>query len=218
MPYPLTSALTRIRTDPPFIPSSPTYLESSLSSSLVDEWQLNPLLISQIKSMRPESMGYLYCDFFSSSQNQICRIAKSRTDSAFNYIWSADYWGWFNPPIHYCDAVVDKLFRDKGHGTIFYPLDLRKYSSLLHSFASIIFTFVHSSVDSSQMAAFIIDSTVIQPQLQLLSRFRSIQIFLPLLNTLHPLSKLMPGYMLSVYIQTILSFIELLMVLFGDEV
>jgi len=130
---------------------------------MVDEWSLNPLLVSQIKSVRPESMGYLYCDFFSSSPNQICRIAKSKTDSAFNYIWTSDYWGWLNPPVHYCDAVVEKLFRDKGRGTVFYPLDSHKFSSLLHNFASIIFTFDLNAVDSSQMAAFIIDSTLTQP-------------------------------------------------------
>src|ERR1700722_16196554 len=49
--------------------------------------------------------------------------------------------GWFNPPIHFCDAVVEKLFRDKGRGTVFYPRFSHKHLPLLHNFASIVFTF-----------------------------------------------------------------------------
>jgi len=167
---------------------------------------------NQVRSTRVYGLSLLRFLFFISKPNlSYCER------SPFNYIWTSDYWGWLNPPVHYC-AVVEKLFRDKGRGTVFYPLDSHKFSSLLHNFASIIFTFDLNAVGSSQMAAFIIDSTLTHLPLHLLFRFRSIQTSPPLLNTLLPLSKLMLGYALSIYIQTILSFIELLMELFGEEV
>jgi hypothetical protein len=133
---------------------------------------LNPLLISQIKSIRPESSTRQYVDWFSSPSNQICRLAKSTSDSAWEYIWSSDVWSWLNPPSSFCPFVVDKFFRDYGRGTVIVPACSDHWFIRLSRHAHVCFR-VHPSSDvclhgngdhlSLVLWIFIIDSVTSPP-------------------------------------------------------
>lgn len=67
----------------------------------------NPLLISQIKSLRPKSKDLPYCDFFSSSSNQICRTPLGITsgtiaigfDMSRHLHFSSSSWFLLLPPL-----------------------------------------------------------------------------------------------------------------------
>lgn len=119
-----------------------------MSSFPYDDWTLNPLLIAQAKSVRPEGKDRVYVDWFASPKLQICRRAKFPIDSAWNYLWSRDHWSWLAPPFAFCERVVSKFFRDSGRGTLIVPgITTAAWFSRLQSAASIAFR-VHPCRDA----------------------------------------------------------------------
>ena len=122
-PLPLTSPRTGTptRDDPHLHRTTPLPLERRLRPQLCDEWSLHPLLISQIKSVRPEAPSRHYIDWFSQPNNQICRFAPPRPYSAWDYQWSPSLFGWLCPPISFLDAVCAKVIRDASQGILILP-------------------------------------------------------------------------------------------------
>lgn len=156
----------RVRHDP-FSRCTPLPIESSLLPYPGDDWSLHPLIVSQVKSVRPEDSSRCYVDWFSSPSTQVCRLAKTSSDSAWSYLWSPNVWSWINPPPHACDLAVKKFFRDRGRGTFIVPaITSAPWFLLLRSFATLSFM-VHISLSrdapSSDIRIFIIDDSTTTP-------------------------------------------------------
>jgi hypothetical protein len=84
--------------------------ESTLFSTTPhDEWSLHPLLISQIKSIRPETRDRLYLDWFSRPSNQVCRFTPTAPYSAWDFVWAGAFFSWFCPPTRFLPAVCVKF-------------------------------------------------------------------------------------------------------------
>ena len=140
-PLPLSVPLRiRPRSDPPFLPTFASQQERHAASSLGDEWSLHPLLISQIKSVRPETTSRPYCDWFASERFQICRLAKFPSDSAWDYTWSAHFHSWVCPPFTLSNLACAKFIRDSACGTVILSDEAHGSAiSQIRRFSSIIF-------------------------------------------------------------------------------
>jgi len=145
--------------DPPLIPYAREFRHSCLEANTAP-FSLDIALIAQIKSVRPEQDGRIYCDWFSRGRKAICRRS---TDSAYSFRWQSAWWSWIQPPLCTCciALIVAKFIADKSVGTIVLPhRPAASWFTVLEQRASILFYFTDQSQD---LVAFVVDTLPLGP-------------------------------------------------------
>ena len=139
-PLPLSAPRTStLRFDPITSRTTPSLTQSRLVS-VSDHFRLHPLLVSQIKSIRPESPARIYCDWFASPSTQICRLTKNPADSAWSYVWTPSVFSWVCPPVSFTREACLKFIRDRTCGIfIFFNSEIGPHIEQLRQSASAIF-------------------------------------------------------------------------------
>ena len=149
--------------DPVFVPCLWPISSSSCSSSSVSlldlpprKTILHPLLLAQIRSIRPELLTRPYVDWFRTpidtgpALTRLSCPASAQPSDSFNpwtTLWSPDFHSLILTLPSLTEHVVPKLMRDASTGTLIVPASQLSIASLITRVASYIVAFATGGVD-----------------------------------------------------------------------
>jgi hypothetical protein len=100
---------------------------------------LHPLLLAQIRSVRPEADFGPYMEWFSSEGDRHCRLFQTALTDAFSFGWSSSYFSWVFPPFGLVEQAAAKFLLEKARGCFIAPAFEHKWFNVMDRYAQIVF-------------------------------------------------------------------------------
>jgi hypothetical protein len=135
-PEPLSKP-RRVKKFPPDPPISEA-ADALMGEFLGGKIMINPIIATQLSSVRPESKDRIYVDWFATVESRLFR--RTGNQKPFISTWDNSHWSWLHPPPTQTKQAVKKFFLDQARGTVIVNTAQGEemYESL-YEFASLVF-------------------------------------------------------------------------------
>ena len=86
------------------------------------DYALHPMMVAQIRSVRPESKFGPYVEWFATEQDRVARLFVSPGQDAFSFVWFPEVFSWAFPPVELAVQAAEKFTLDRSRGVIILPV------------------------------------------------------------------------------------------------
>ena len=131
---------TDVPPDPPFVTSSAPPHLPALSASRT-RVALHPLLLAQIRSVRPESAARPYVDWFADCVSLSRLSSPNSLAGAWSYNWSSPFHSLFYADPSLNEMIVAKVIADGATGTLIVPASQLAICGPIARCASLVLSF-----------------------------------------------------------------------------